>query len=287
MSITATTWAWSLDIPATVKLVLLSLAEHHNNKDGRCFPSHRRIMDWTKLSESAVRRAIRFLDKAGLISREVRTAKSGRTWGVQYALSFTREAVQEAKKSAAATETSRLVDPPEEAPEPHHGVVTSDHPKKNRKQETENGIQRQTVPSSPSAAAAGAQQDVSAAPLPTNWKPSWNHVATVARRCACYVSEQTAIRAHAHRLDLNRLIDEFARCFTYQVAREFAAWARSKKRTSDDWNTRFSEWLRVEFERNMKFEPTIAEVDDDRDQTYTWTADRYIWNRIDKLVAGS
>lgn len=82
MSAAATRSAWGhirsnlLSIPA--RLVLLALADRHNQETGRCDPSVARICDDTCLSERAVRLALRDLEKNKIIVTVERQQRSGR-----------------------------------------------------------------------------------------------------------------------------------------------------------------------------------------------------------------
>jgi len=65
-----------MGIPA--KVVLMVLADHHNQETGRCDPSIGRIVAKSKLSERAVRMALRELEKINLIVTVQRTQRTGR-----------------------------------------------------------------------------------------------------------------------------------------------------------------------------------------------------------------
>lgn len=60
------------------RLVLLALANRHNQETGRCDPSLSRISEDTQLSERAVRGALRELEKLRLISTVERRLHTGR-----------------------------------------------------------------------------------------------------------------------------------------------------------------------------------------------------------------
>ena len=51
------------------KLVLWALAEHYNEKTSACFPSQERIAEQVGINLSSVKRAIKELEGAGLISK--------------------------------------------------------------------------------------------------------------------------------------------------------------------------------------------------------------------------
>jgi len=82
MSLTALKSAFQhiSDVPLTpcAKLVLLCLANRHNQETGRCDPSIERMMCDLKISERAVRSALRELEAAKLISTVHRVSRTGR-----------------------------------------------------------------------------------------------------------------------------------------------------------------------------------------------------------------
>lgn len=77
MSIEATTWAFSVRVKSGPKLVLLALANCHNGRTGRCDPSIITLCDDTGLSKTAVHRALRDLEAAGLITATRNPPKKG------------------------------------------------------------------------------------------------------------------------------------------------------------------------------------------------------------------
>lgn len=68
MSFEAMTWAVKQDIPAMQKLVLLLMANRHNNDTGLCMPSHDKLAKDCGMSKSAVKAAIKALEEKGLLS---------------------------------------------------------------------------------------------------------------------------------------------------------------------------------------------------------------------------
>lgn len=91
MSEAAFKWAAAVDTPtANAKLTLLMLAHHHDPFSDSCRPTHRELAKGTLLSILSVRRAIRVLDAAGLITREPLTGDDGTTLGVAYQLHIDR-----------------------------------------------------------------------------------------------------------------------------------------------------------------------------------------------------
>jgi predicted ArsR family transcriptional regulator len=71
VALRASTWAWSLDLPATPKLVLLALAEHADAQ-GVCWPGQDRIARMCGLSVRHLRRVCADLEARGLIGIEHR-----------------------------------------------------------------------------------------------------------------------------------------------------------------------------------------------------------------------
>lgn len=82
MSITALRAAFKhieeVPMGAPARLVLLALANHHNQETGRCDPSVGRLVKTTQLCERAVRTALRELETLKLIVTVLRQQKTGR-----------------------------------------------------------------------------------------------------------------------------------------------------------------------------------------------------------------
>lgn len=81
----------SLRAPITdmaAKMILITLADHHNITDGRCFPSVATIMKITSLSRPTVFRKLRDLEEAGYIRRNARFDENGRQTSTSYDLPF-------------------------------------------------------------------------------------------------------------------------------------------------------------------------------------------------------
>lgn len=74
MSVRATTWAFGQRVGSPMaKLVLLALADHHNDEtDADPFPAIRTIAAETEMNERSVRRHLEALEVAGLIARQAR-----------------------------------------------------------------------------------------------------------------------------------------------------------------------------------------------------------------------
>lgn len=68
MSIRALAWAMRQELPATTKMVLIVLADHHNSETGQCNPSIKRIAKVAGADDSTVKRHISKLDQAALLT---------------------------------------------------------------------------------------------------------------------------------------------------------------------------------------------------------------------------
>jgi DNA-binding transcriptional ArsR family regulator len=78
MSIDAMSWAFKQDLPPSEKLVLLSLADHHNGGTGLCIPSQASVAEQTSMSVRTVQRHMASLEERGLIRRVPRFRGEGR-----------------------------------------------------------------------------------------------------------------------------------------------------------------------------------------------------------------
>lgn len=68
----------NIKMSAPARLVLLTLANRHNQETGRCDPSVARICKDCQIAERTVRTALRELEKLGLIVTVERQARTGR-----------------------------------------------------------------------------------------------------------------------------------------------------------------------------------------------------------------
>lgn len=75
MSIKIMTLAWTTEIPATEKLVLLALADNAND-EGDCYPSVPTLVKKCSMSERGIQYAIAKLEDTGHISRQMRAGRS-------------------------------------------------------------------------------------------------------------------------------------------------------------------------------------------------------------------
>lgn len=76
MSNAAITWAVSLKLPSSQKLVLILLA-NYADESGYCYPGQEAMAEKTGLSSRTIRRAIQSIEDAGLVRREKRYREDG------------------------------------------------------------------------------------------------------------------------------------------------------------------------------------------------------------------
>ena len=89
-------WVRALSLDSRIEdshfKVAVTLAEHYNLKDGRCFPSHDMLALLSGASRSTVRRALRELEGLGWIAvRRTRLFGTGRQGNNEYALALPRQ----------------------------------------------------------------------------------------------------------------------------------------------------------------------------------------------------
>lgn len=78
MSIDAVSWALNQQLPPPEKLVLISLADHHNKDTGICIPGQESVAKQTCMSVRTVQRHLKQLEGRGLIVRQPRFRGEGR-----------------------------------------------------------------------------------------------------------------------------------------------------------------------------------------------------------------
>jgi len=78
-------WAVSQKLPCTTKMVLVMLADRHNNDNGRCDPSHDKLADDCGLSRRAVIDNLSKLEGLGLVT-VINRAREGLKTSNQYRL---------------------------------------------------------------------------------------------------------------------------------------------------------------------------------------------------------
>lgn len=113
MSLDATVWAWKQDLPATQKIILLSLADRCG-EDFTCYPSQKRLEKDTGLNIKTIKANIKKLVSAGLVSDTGR--RIGRTMSVKiYKLSVNCSREDSPKTGHLEDEVSPIL--PESEPE--------------------------------------------------------------------------------------------------------------------------------------------------------------------------
>jgi len=76
MSLRVMTWAWSVHLSPTPKLVLMALADEADD-DGYCFPSQRRLAAKCSITDRTVRRVLLELTTKGYVRLEMRRRRDG------------------------------------------------------------------------------------------------------------------------------------------------------------------------------------------------------------------
>lgn len=107
-------WAIELELESltpTNKLVLLTLANHHNKITQRCYPTHETVARETRLSQRSVVRAVEQLEAMGLIQVVPRHDEAGRRLANEYYLHVP-------PCHPGVTEPSDTVSPPSTSYEP-------------------------------------------------------------------------------------------------------------------------------------------------------------------------
>lgn len=75
MSVRCMSWAWTVQgIDSTSAFVLLALADHANDEDFKCWPSLKHLAKKCRINKVTVERALKRLEKAGLIARQRRNS---------------------------------------------------------------------------------------------------------------------------------------------------------------------------------------------------------------------
>jgi len=76
VSLRVMTWAWSVALPPTPKLVLMALADEADDS-GYCFPSQRRLATKCSVTDRTVRRVLQELERLGYVRLETRQRADG------------------------------------------------------------------------------------------------------------------------------------------------------------------------------------------------------------------
>lgn len=76
MSHKASNWAFDQQLEPRYKIILLALADYAD-ADGYCYPGQQALVRRCSMSESTLRRGLKYLEEIGLISRERRNSENG------------------------------------------------------------------------------------------------------------------------------------------------------------------------------------------------------------------
>lgn len=168
MSLRATAWAWTVETAPTAKFVLVALADHADEA-GLCWPSLARLRTYTRLSERAIRHAIRQLEAERLIATDKR---EGRISRYNLSINAAPEPRQHVPGWEMDTPAARAGDPGSTCPPPRQhvpGTPASPAPEPSRTV-IEPSV---NLPSPPSASRRGVR-------LPDGWRPADDDVAFAA-----------------------------------------------------------------------------------------------------------
>lgn len=252
MSLTATSWAWEQDLPSTIKFVLVALCDRHNAKRNACFPSHAKLMKRTGLSESAVKKAIRFLDRMGFLDRTQRIADNGRTTSVSYTLAF--------QSKAETSETSGHEEQPLEAStDPLVESTTDPLVPLNRNNQLEMNFTPTPAPqTTPAPQGAPRKADIQRSskaprtiggPLPQDWLPKQSHLIWMEQQMVGLVFEGDDTDPVAERSAVRGYLTDWFNAFVAYY-RSVAHSRRQGWRA--DWDAAFSVWIEARLQRWLR-----------------------------------
>ncbi len=87
MTIRAMNWAWGVELPPAMKLVLLKLADRAND-DGECWPGMESVAVACGVCERTMMRYIDKMEQLGILSRDKRKSEAGRQQTNLYTLNL-------------------------------------------------------------------------------------------------------------------------------------------------------------------------------------------------------
>lgn len=90
MTIRAMNWAWGVDLPPAMKLVLLKLADRADD-DGECWPGMKSVAKQCGVCERTLMRHIEKMESMGLLHKSKRKDESGRQMPNLYTLNLAYE----------------------------------------------------------------------------------------------------------------------------------------------------------------------------------------------------
>lgn len=265
MSFRALIWAVDQDIDPLEKVVLVTLADHHNGQDGMCFPGLPLLVERTGMGLSTVKKKLVSLIERGLISRY--------RWGRASAYVLAISGVEERPDPEAPSRRKRRANGSRQSPirattEPNglsqsrEWALSEPHNQEANRESNQEGNPPRP-PASEIAVRGAVTNTIVEEFLPANWRPNAEHVEHAMGECRATMN---GIRSYmSDRCEwFPDLAREFATRWVEAKARDMRAWATANRRTNSDWDLRFFEWMRREFEalRRSKRRPFII-VDGD------------------------
>lgn len=113
MSLEAVAWALRQPVPDAVgKLLLISIADHHNASTGACFPGRARLAEAGCCDPSTVKRKLSWLAKHGWIRVEPRFAENGRQTSNAYFLNMGGAHSEPGRGAEGAPRGAQSCEPP-------------------------------------------------------------------------------------------------------------------------------------------------------------------------------
>jgi hypothetical protein len=221
MSIQAVKWSLSAKVGPIEKLALVAIAESHNAKTGKCFPSQAYVANVIGQKERSARTHICKLEKDGFFTRKHRYDGQGHRTSDDFILHFN---VTEPTGNMVAGSKDRL--PEKSDPPTGNTVAATDVP--------ESLVPEERAPQAAHARSESNQGKGRLRPttIPDDWQPS----------------AQSLALAKSLGLDGGQIA---------YVVGDFKKKQRAKGKTWIDWNTPFDDWMKGE----IKYKNGAANVD--------------------------
>ena len=255
MSFRALIWAVDQDIDPLEKIVLVTLADHHNGKDGMCFPGLPMLVERTRLGLSTVKKKLASLIAQGLISRY--------EWGRRSAYLLAIAGVETNPDPDTPSYRKRPPQSPNRASTEPTGLsqslewaLTEPHNQEGNRESNQEPNQEGPRPAASDTRARQSNStdlveiDIArpAHRLPPSWQPKPHHVDKVEARCRAVMTRSGALQLLAERQpgwsDFTR---EFAERWTAEKADEMRAWDMKARHRNEDWDLRFDAWIDTAF----------------------------------------
>lgn len=265
MSFRALIWAVDQNIDPLEKVVLVTLADHHNGQDGMCFPGLPLLVERTGMGLSTVKKKLVSLIERGLISRY--------RWGRTSAYVLAISGVEERPDPEAPSRRKRRANGPRQSPirattelnglsQSREWALSEPHNQEANRESNQEGNPPRPPPSEIAVCGAVTNTMVEGI-LPENWRPNAEHVEHAMGECRATMNGIRSYMSDRYEW-FPHLAREFATRWVEAKARDMRAWATANRRTSSDWDLRFFEWMRREFAalRRSKKRPFII-VDGD------------------------